>query len=268
MVADALEARMSQAFKARFVRTGWRGLVLPALLLLAWQWASHQGDVAAYIFVPLPRIAGDFVRLAASGELWANLQVSLLRTCEGLFIGVVLGIFTGTLMALSRLADRLIGPLYHALRQVPLLGLVPLIALWFGGEEPSKLLVVSLAAFYPSVLSAYEGISQADRRYLEVGRLLGLGPAGVFRQILLPSAAPSIFTGIAQALAFSWLASMGAELLFTLGPGIGAMLLNGETAGSMETVIVCVMTIALIGYAMNAAFRTLGRILMPWAATS
>lgn len=259
---------MSQVFKAKFARSGWRGFVLPALLLLLWQWASRQSDVAAYIFVPLPRIADDILRLSASGELWANLKVSLLRTCEGLFIGVVLGILTGALMALSRLADRLVGPLYHALRQVPLLGLVPLIALWFGGEEPSKLLVVSLAAFYPTVLSTYEGIRQADRRYLEVGRLLHFGSFGAFAQILLPSAAPAIFTGIAQALAFSWLASMGAELLFTLGPGIGAMLLNAETAGSMETVIVCVMTIALIGYAMNAAFRALGRILMPWAATS
>jgi sulfonate transport system permease protein len=268
MVADALEARMSQAFRAKFTRSGWRGLVLPGLLLLLWQWASHQGDVAAYIFVPLPKIGSDIVRLGASGELWINLQVSLLRTCEGLAIGVTLGILTGALMALSRLADRLIGPLYHALRQVPLLGLVPLLALWFGGDETSKLLVVSLAAFYPTVLSAYEGIRQADRRYLEVGHLLRLGPADVFAQVLLPSAVPSIFTGIAQALAFSWLASMGAELLFTLGPGIGAMLLNAETAGSMETVIICVMTIALIGYAMNAAFRALGRFLMPWAAAS
>lgn len=259
---------MSQAFRAKFARPGWRGLLLPALLLLLWQWASHQGDVAAYVFVPLPRIGGDWARLAASGELWINLKVSLLRTCEGLAIGVTLGILTGTLMALSRLADRLIGPLYHALRQIPLLGLVPLIALWFGGDKSSKLLVVSLAAFYPAVLSAYEGIRQADRRYLEVSQLLRLGPAGAFTHILLPSAAPSIFTGIAQALAFSWLASMGAELLFTLGPGIGAMLLNAETAGSMETVIICVMTIALIGYAMNAAFRALGRFLMPWAATS
>lgn len=256
---------MNRLLRTGMAASGWRGLILPALLLLAWEWASRQGAASAYVFVPLSKIGGAFLSLAESGELWVNLKVSLLRTCEGLGIGITIGIALGTLMALSRLADRLIGPLYHALRQIPLLGLVPLIALWFGGEEPSKLLVVSLAAFYPTLLSAYEGIRQVDRRYLEVGRLIRLSPPSVFFQILLPSAAPSIFTGIAQALAFSWLASMGAELLFTLGPGIGALLLNAETAGSMETALVCVMTIALIGYAMNAAFRALARKLTPWA---
>jgi sulfonate transport system permease protein len=265
MAAGSLEARMNQVLKAKFSHSGWRGSVLPAVLLILWQWVSHQGDLASYIFVPLPKIWNSFTGLVASGELWANLNVSLLRTCSGLGIGVTLGVLVGTLMALSRLADRLIGPLYHGVRQVPLLGLVPLIGLWFGGEDFSKLLVVSLAAFYPTVLSTYEGLRQADRRYLEVGRLLKLSRTAIFTQILLPCATPSLFTGIAQALAFSWLASMGAELLFTLGPGIGAMLLNGQTAGSMEIVIVGVMTIALIGYAMNASFRALARFFMPWS---
>jgi sulfonate transport system permease protein len=256
---------MSRALKISVAQAGWRGLVLPLFLLLAWEWASRQGDAAAYVFVPLPKIGNAFLTLLENGELWANLKVSLVRTCEGLGIGVTIGVLLGTLMALSRVADRLIGPLYHGLRQVPLLGLVPLIALWFGGDDPSKLLVVSLAAFYPTLLSAYEGVGQADRRYLEVGRLMRLKPLAVFFQILLPGAAPSIFTGIAQALAFSWLASMGAELLFTLGPGIGALLLNAETAGSMETALICVLTIALIGYAMNAAFRAGARKLTPWA---
>ena len=265
MVADGMEARMSRLARVTFARSGWRGLVLPLLLLLVWQWASQQGDTAAYIFAPLPKVWTSFVSLTVSGELWANLKVSLLRTCTGLGIGITLGIAIGALMALSRIVDRLIGPLYHMVRQVPLLGLVPLIGLWFGNGDTSKLLVVSLAAFYPTVLSTYEGLRQVDRRYLEVGTLLTLSPFAIFFQLLLPAALPSLFTGIAQALAFSWLASMGAELLFTLGPGIGAMLLNGQTAGSMEIVLVGVTIIALIGYAMNAAFRALGRFVMPWA---
>jgi sulfonate transport system permease protein len=265
MVVGGMAADMNRLARAKFSRSGWRGLVLPLLLLAVWQWASQQGDAAAYIFAPLPKVWASFISLLASGELWANLQVSLLRTCEGLGIGITLGIVIGTLMAVSRLADRLIGPLYHAVRQVPLLGLVPLIGLWFGNGDPSKLLVVSLAAFYPTVLSTYEGLSQVDRRYLEVGALLTLSRFGIFFQVLLPSALPSLFTGIAQALAFSWLASMGAELLFTLGPGIGAMLLNGQTGGNMEIVLVCVSIIALIGTVMNAGFRALGRAAMPWA---
>lgn len=256
---------MSRLVKSTFAPSGWRGLILPLVLLAVWQWASQQGEVAAFIFAPLPRIWETFLELAASGELWANLKVSLLRTCTGLSLGIAIGTLVGTLMAVSRLVDRLIGPLYHAIRQVPILGLVPLIGLWLGGGDPSKLLVVTLAAFYPTLLNTYEGLRQADKRFLEVGTLLKFGRIRTFTQVLLPSALPSIVTGISQALAFSWLASMGAELLFTLGPGIGAMLLNGQTAGSMEVVIVCVMTIALIGYAMNAGFRFFSGYLTPWA---
>jgi sulfonate transport system permease protein len=251
--------------RVRFARMDWRGLVLPLLLLAAWQWASQQGAAAEYIFPPLQKVWASFVALVQSGELWANLKVSLARTCSGLGIGIAIGILLGAVMALSRIADRLIGPIYHALRQVPLLGLVPLIGLWFGNGDFSKLLVVVLAAFYPTLLNTYSGFRRVDARHYEVGTLLTLRPLTVLFQILLPSALPSIFTGIAQALAFAWLASMGAELLFTLGPGIGAMLLNGQTAGSMEIVVISVTIIAITGAAMNAGFRALERRIMPWS---
>lgn len=240
----------------------WKGLLLPLSLLAAWEWASRQGATAAYVFVSLADLWQSLLRLIASGELWLHLRASLLRTLTGLGIGVTLGIAVGALMAQSRIADRLIGPLYHSIRQVPLLGLIPLLGLWVGNGDPAKLLVVVIAAFYPTVLNTSEGIRHVEVRFREVGKILTLSRGQTFFRVLLPAAMPSIVTGVSHALAFSWLACMGGELLFAAGPGIGSLLLNGEVSGHMDVVVLSVIAIALLAQAMNAAFNRLARLLV------
>ncbi|MFT4046980.1 MAG: ABC transporter permease subunit, partial [Solimonas sp.] len=236
-----------------------QALVVPALLLAAWHRASQRSDVDAYIFVSLHAIRDAFVELWSSGELWIGIRGSLLRTLSGLAIGASLGIATGSLMAVSRWAERLIGPLYHALRQVPLLGLVPLLSLWFGTGDTAKLVMVTLAAFYPTVLNTFDGMRQVSERQREVGAMLTLGRWQTFRLILLPASRPAIVTGLSHAIAFAWLASMGGELLLAAGAGLGSILLIGQNAGRMELVIVAVVLISLLGYLMNLGFGWLAR---------
>lgn len=234
-----------------------QALVLPGLLLAAWHHASQQSDMSAYIFVSLPAIGDAFDELAASGELWISIRASLLRTLAGLVVGATAGIAIGSLMGISRWAERLIGPLYHALRQVPLLGLVPLLSLWFGTGDTAKLLMVVLAAFYPTVLNTFEGLRQVDERQREVGAMLTLGRLQTFRLILLPASMPAIATGVSHAIAFAWLASMGAELLMSAGAGLGSLLTVGQNSGRMELVIVAVALISALGYFINLGFGRL-----------
>jgi sulfonate transport system permease protein len=140
-------------------RTGWSLLGHPALLgslpplalvgLL--HLASLQGASHAYAFVPLRQIAEGVLELLASCELAANLAATLGHMLSGLLIGGFAGLVLGGLMGISRPVELMVGPLYHTVRQVPLLGLIPLIGLWFGNGALSKVLIVSLAAFYPLV---------------------------------------------------------------------------------------------------------------------
>ena len=244
-----------------------KGLLLPLVLLAAWEWASRQGASAAYVFVSLGTMFQTLLHLASSGELWLHLHTSLARTLTGLGMGASIGIAVGTLMAQSRVAERLIGPLYHSIRQVPLLGLIPLLGLWVGNGNSAKLLVIALAAFYPTVLNTSEGIRQVETRFREVGHMLTLGRTQTFLKILLPAALPSIVTGISHALAFSWLACMGGELLFSAGPGLGSMLLNGEVTGQMDQVLLAVVLIALLAQGMNALFNRLAHLLVRGRST-
>ncbi|TBU94000.1 ABC transporter permease [Phytopseudomonas dryadis] len=241
-----------------------RGLLLPLLLIALWEFMSRQGAAQAYAFVPLATIGDALGELIDSGELLLSVLATLERTCVGLLFGVLCGVAVGALMALSPLADRLLGPLYHSIRQVPILGLIPLIALWFGSGELAKRLIVSLAVFYPMVLNTYEGFRHVERRYREVGRIFELSGPQQFIHVLLPGALPSMVNGLLHALAFAWVSSMGSELFLATGAGLGNLMMNAEAGARMEVVVIAVLCIALLGYAMNHLFSRLSRHLLRW----
>lgn len=244
-----------------------RGLVLPLLLIGAWEWASRQSASNAYAFVPLRQIGNGFAELLATGELWLSISASLQRTCLGLAYGVLAGFAIGALMAHSRIAERLLAPLYHTLRQVPILGLIPLLALWFGSGEGCKVLIVSLASFYPMVLNTFEGFSHVDKRHQDVGRIFALTRAQRFTQVQFPSALPSLCNGVLHALAFAWVSSVGCELFLSTGMGLGNLMMNAETGSRMEVVVIGVLCVGLLGYAMSQLFSRLSRYLLRWRST-
>ena len=245
-----------------------RGWVLPIAALAAWDIAAHQGATHAYVFVPLEQVAASAWDSLVSGDLASGWLASLARTATGFVIGATLGITLGAIMATWRVADMLVNPVYQAIRQVPLLGFVPLISLWLGNEEPSKLFVVSLAAFYPTVLNTYEGLRGTHVKHLDVGRLFLATRWQSFRHIVLPGALPAIFTGLMQATAFAWLSSIGSEMFFDPGAGLGNLMLNGQAAFRMDVVLLAVLVIGITGYLSNTAITLIARRVLRWRNVS
>lgn len=240
------------------------GLLLPLALLALWQWVSTWGDGYAFAFVPLQSIGAAFIELVRGGGLLLNIGASLSTALQGLLFGASAGLALGVAMGYWPALGALLNPLAQALRQVPNLALIPLIALWFGNTEFSKLLAVSLSVFEVIVLNTYEGLHRVDARYLDVARALTLPRHRVLWRILLPSALPSILTGLQHGVAFAWLSTVGVELLFTVGPGLSSVMERAQTAARMEVVIVCLCFIALLGFAMHQAVRWAAGRLLRW----
>ncbi|WP_395671469.1 ABC transporter permease [Phenylobacterium sp.] len=240
------DIRISRTLRERLAPL--RGWVLPILALTTWNILAHKDAVHAYVFVPLEQVGAALWAKASGGELWSSWAASLGRTGSGLLIGSLAGIALGAIMAVWKLADTLVNPIYQAIRQVPLLGYIPLISLWFGNGESSKLLIISLAAFYPTVLNTYEGIRGADPKHLNVGKIFLANRWQTLRYITLPGALPSIATGVMQAVAFAWLSSIGSEMFFNPGPGLGNMMLNGQAAFRMDVVVLAVIVIGVTGF--------------------
>lgn len=244
-----------------------RGLVLPLLLAAVWQAASSIDASTAYAFPPLDQVWERLVQLLSSGELVINAGSSLGRALTGLALGGAAGIALGSLMAGFPVVERLFGPLLQAFRQVPLLGWLPLVGLWLGSGDGAKQLLVAVAAFHPLLLNSYEGFAQAEKKHLEVGRILMLSRWRTFRFILLPTAVPSILTGIGQALAFAWISTIGVELLFGTGAGLGSLMHTAQMAGDMSVVVLCVVAIGLMGYGLNLILSLVRARLLRWRVT-
>jgi sulfonate transport system permease protein len=239
-------------------------LLFPALVLGWWEWESRQSTGHAYAFAPLEQIGRSFAEMLADGSLPLHAGASLQRALTALLIGGSIGVATGIATGLSRLLDRTASPLITTMRQVPILGWLPLVALWFGNGDGAKLLLVSLSAFYPTVLNTQKGMQAVEQRYAEVGRLYGFTRMQALRLIAWPSALPLIFTGISQALAFSWIATIGVELLFSATAGLGTEMMAAQVAARTDVVLVCVACVGVMGFTLNQLLALLRARLLRW----
>lgn len=240
------------------------GLAVPVLILLWWQGQSAQGGARALAFVPLQDVGATLAAQLASGFLLNDALATLSRAVTGLLLGGLAGTALGVAMAMSRPLDRVVGPLYHTVRQVPLLGWLPLIGLWVGNGDEAKLLIVSLAAFYPTVLNSYEGVRTVERRYVEVADLFGFSAAQRFAHVLLPAALPLVLTGVTQALAFAWIATIGTEMLFGASAGLGATMGIAQAQQRMDIILVAILAAATLGFTLNHLFARLRSHLLRW----
>ncbi|MCL2449426.1 MAG: ABC transporter permease [Polyangiaceae bacterium] len=240
-----------------------RRIVLPAALLAVWVVLSRSRTYS-YAFVPLGELARGARELVMNGELPRGLVASLCKAFAGLLLGIPAGVLVGGAMGVSRTVDRAIGPVLHAIRQVPYLGLAPLMGLWFGGGDVAKIILVFMAVFYPVVLSTYEGVHDVEPKLVDVARVLRLTRRQVATKLVLPSVLPHLYTGISQAIAFAWIATVGSEMLLHAGIGIGTMLQAAEAGGRTDLVFVCVFSVALASLAIDSLVGTARRRMLRW----
>ncbi|MDY7578821.1 ABC transporter permease subunit [Herbaspirillum sp. RTI4] len=154
------------------INSRWLGLPFPLLLLLLWYVAAQHEWVAPQVLPSPQSVALTFIDLARSGELFDNLQISLIRVLAGFGIGLVGGLLLGVAMGLSPLFKDYVYPLFKAFSQVPVLGWLPLLMLLVGIDEALKIILISQAALVPIALNTYKGLENVPARYVEVARVL------------------------------------------------------------------------------------------------
>jgi len=238
-------------------------VVAPLTLLFLWWAGTTWGWVSEQTFASPASVAEAFWELLTSGQLWANLSVSLTRAFTGLAIGVTIGLVLGVLTGLSRLADGLVDPLMQMAYTVPFLAVAPLLIVWFGIGEQPKLILITVATCLPVYLNAYTGVRTADPKVIEAARVFGVSRVRLIRQIVIPSAIPSILVGLRMALTFSLIALIVVEQ--TNSPkGIGFLMLSAQQYFQTEILIVCILIYAVWGLTAGALVRGLSWLLQPW----
>ncbi|WP_149539455.1 ABC transporter permease [Siccirubricoccus phaeus] len=243
-----------------------RGLVLPLLLLAAWQGAVTAGYGDPRLLPPPVEVLRRAWQLLVAEDLPLALAISLGRCLAGFALGALLGLGFGLLCGLSRAADRLLGPAFHALKNVAVFAWIPLIAMWFGFGEASRIAFVTLAVLTPVALNVWEGVAGVPKPLLEVGAAFRFGGWQRLARIRLPAALPAILTGLQLGLIHAWLATVGAEYFLAKGTGLGGVLIEGRDKFDMALVLLGILLLGGIGLLLNQLLTRLAARLAPWRA--
>ena len=233
---------------------------LLAALLLLWQLAAVVWGLPDYLLSPV-QIAREFVAALGSSELYMHAGTSLMRSLPGFLIGSGLGIAFGLAAGVSRRFDETVSPPVFLTYPVPKIVMLPLFMLWFGIGDLSKILIIALACFYPTVVNAYYGAKST--RTILVWSALNMGASRwrVFRRIVVPSALPQIFAGLRVSLALSFIVMFATEMINSRS-GLGHLIQAAESSLRFDLMYVSLLTIAILGYAGDYLLRvTRGRLL-------
>ena len=243
------------------------GMLFPVLALLFWWTGSRLGLWNAFL-LPSPEAVLDAAwKLTLNGVLPAGILASTLRIVAGFGASCAFALPLGVMLGLRPAWGRLFYPTLEFLRHVPPLALLPLLILWFGIGEGSKMAVILLATFFPVFLNTLDGVRRCDAGLIEVGRSLGLSGAQRFRRIIFPSALPSILTGLRLGLGYSWRALIGAELI-AASSGLGYMIHDAEALSRSDVIVVGILALGLIGGVSDHLFFRLARAAAPWKGAS
>jgi nitrate/nitrite transport system permease protein len=240
-------------------------LVVLTLLLLIWQLATAGSDAT----LPSPlRIWSEsndlitqpfFVNGPQDIGLGWRVLTSLERVAYGFGLAAVVGIVLGAIVGQSLWAMRGLDPIFQILRTVPPLAWLPIALAAFRDSGPSAVFVIFITAVWPVIINTAVGIRNIPQDYRNVAEVLRLNPLEYFWRIMIPSAAPYIFTGLRIGIGLSWLAIVAAEML-TGGVGIGFFIWDAWNSSRLSDIVVALIYIGVVGFVLDRLVAFVGRI--------
>lgn len=223
-----------------------KGLILPVILVVIWTAISELHIANQYIMPAPQKILMAAIETIKTGELAKNMVISLERVIIGFIITFIIAFPMAVFVGAKPKVIPYIEPFMEFMRHVPPIATIPILILWFGIGETSKAVVIFLATFFPIFSNTLNGVTNYDKKLLEVGESLGFNGRDKFFKIIFPQAVPSIMTGIQLGLGYSWRALMGAELI-AASSGIGYMIVDAEQLSRPDIVMVGILSIGILG---------------------
>jgi len=242
------------------VRIDVGAFVLPMLGVLAiigiWAassatWSKNLPSPAKTWQVSRPFIVAPFEK---RGELDQGIMrfawYSLWLVAKGYTLALLIGTPLGFLLGRSKLFAKGLDPIIQILRPVSPLAWLPLGLVLFEKSQPAALFTIAICAMWPTVLNTALGVRSIPQDYLNVAKVLQLSPAKTFYKVLLPATLPYMFTGFRLSLGIAWLVIVAVEML-TGSPGVGGFLWQEYNSLIYEHIILCILTIGLIGFVLD-----------------
>ncbi|RVU17763.1 nitrate ABC transporter permease [Methylobacterium oryzihabitans] len=200
------------------------------------------------------------------GLFW-HISASLQRVALGFTLAAIAGILLGTLVGQSEWAMRGLDPIFQVLRTIPPLAWLPLSLAAFRDGQPSAIFVIFITSIWPIIINTAVGIRNIPQDYRNVAAVLRLNAFEFFGKVMLPSAAPYIFTGLRIGVGLSWLAIVAAEMLIG-GVGIGFFIWDAWNSSHISEIIVALVYVGVIGFVLDRLVAFVGHLVTRGTATA
>lgn len=235
----------------------------PLAVLALWQLSAVNGWVPDQVLPPPGVVFSTFADMAASGELWSHLSISLVRVFSGFGIGLAAGLLLGAAMGLSPTVRDYVFPLFKAFSQVPVIGWLPLLMLLVGIDEALKFLLIAKAALVPVAINTCQGIQSVPNRFVEVAKVYGFTRWQMLTKVVFPAATAPIWNGVRYGLTHAWLALVVVELLAS-SEGVGFLIVYGRQLFQLDVVLAAVLAVGIVGLALDKVLACTESWLLRW----
>ncbi|MFL6975355.1 MAG: ABC transporter permease [Xanthobacteraceae bacterium] len=265
MTAEAARAPAAAAIPAVLRTIAWGSVRLIVILgvLLAWELTARSGLVTPFM---LPRFSAVLERIwadAASGELAVNVGLTLYRAMVGFLIAAAGGIGLGMAMSRSVGVNWLFDPVISVGFPMPKIAFLPVVILWLGFYDLSKISMVVFDAIFPVVTATIAGIQAVERELIWSARNMGANDRELLWQVVFPAALPQIMTGLQVALPIALIVAVVAEMMMG-GYGLGGAMMTASRFADSRGVFAGIVEIAVVGYCLVKGMAVLRRRLLLW----
>jgi NitT/TauT family transport system permease protein len=257
-----------------------QGLLIPIVLLVAWEASARAGFFSAAILPapsavaakwwisllpaqPIDPATQTYLAWMFSGELIQDAISSLYRVLTGFIIGAGLALPLGLLMGARPTIYRLCNPLMQILRPIPPIAYIPLAILWFGLGNPPSVFLISIGAFFPVLMNTIAGVRAVDNIYLLAAANLGASQWTLFTRVILPATMPYILAGVRIGIGTAFIVVIVSEMI-AVNDGLGYRILEAREFMWSDKIIAGMITIGLLGLALDTAVSRLNNHLLRW----
>ena len=223
------------------------------IILLIWTIITKLELVSSYVLPSPLKVLNSFFKMVQSGEIFEDIYISYLRVLQGFFIATLCAFVLAMVRVTLPKYNDYYESIVQFLKNVPPLSLIPLLILWLGIGETTKISIIVLTSFFPIYLNTVKGFVSCDKKLLEVGQVYGYSKTNSFLKIRLPYAMSDILVGMRVGLGYSWRAIISAEMI-AASSGIGHMILFAQQMSRTDKVIVGILVIGIVGYITDRVF--------------
>ena len=242
-------------------------LLAVALFFAFWAVLSVANQAANWfppvLFPPPWDILKRGAAMAASGELQTHILISLERVLKGFAIGAVGAVVIGMLVGRSQLAQNFLESILEMLRPIPPLAFLPLMVIWLGIGEMSKIIFIAYTSFFPVFTTTVEGIKYVDPLLIRAAQSLGAKERDIFRYVVLPAALPNVIVGLRLGFAISFFVIVAAEFI-AADTGLGYLINDARTFFLVDRMLLGAVVIGFLGFFFNWILKRAERLLLPW----